>query len=112
MSKGMMNVNDLHRIFGRNIKFHRTLKKWSQEELAEKLGISKNTICEVETGRKFVRAEKLVQFASIFNTDVYKLFMPEEVFQNDAVGVLAKFSNEVKETMSDLVLEYSRKIKK
>ena len=74
--------------------------------------ISKNSICEIETGKKFVRAERLVQFAALFNTEVYTLFMPEEVFQNDTFGLLARFGNDVKERVSDMVEEYAKKIKK
>ena len=106
-----MNVQDLNSIFGRNIRFYRNMRRWSQEELAEKMDVSKNTICEIETGKKFVRAERLVQFADIFNTDIYKFFMPEEVLRNDTTGLLAKFGEEVKDRVTDMIDEYMQKIR-
>jgi transcriptional regulator with XRE-family HTH domain len=112
MSRGMMTVHDLLSIFGRNIKFHRCVRRWSQEELAEKMSISKNTVCEIETGKKFVRAERLIQFAALFNVEIYTLFMPEEVFQNDPYGLITRFGDEVKDRVSHMVEEYAKNMKK
>jgi transcriptional regulator with XRE-family HTH domain len=112
MSKGAMTVHDLQNLLGKNIKFHRNLRHWSQEKLAEKMNISKNTVCEIETGKKFVRAERLIQFAALFNTEVYTLFMPKEVFQTEPFGLITKFGDEVKDRATDMVEEYAKNIKK
>lgn len=32
------------------VKYYRELKEWSQEKLAEKSGVSRNTISAIETG--------------------------------------------------------------
>jgi transcriptional regulator with XRE-family HTH domain len=90
-----MTVQELNSIFGKNIKKYRTLKDWSQEYLAEKMDVSINTICEIETGKKFVRAETLITFAAVFHTEVYELFKPENVLPDDTTGILARYSEDV-----------------
>jgi transcriptional regulator with XRE-family HTH domain len=99
-----MTGQDLIQIFGRNIKFYRGLNGWSQETLAEKMGVSKNTIWEIEMGRKFVRATKLVKFAELFNISAYKLFVPSQISYDDvnAADILTKYSEEVKEAVENI----------
>ena len=36
---------------------------WSQAELAEKLGVSRSVVCDIEHGRRFVSAELAERFA-------------------------------------------------
>ena len=112
MFKGSMNAGEITIMFGSNIKFYRNLKRWSQEVLAEKVGVSKNTICEIETGKKFVHVERLSRFSEVFNIDVHKLFMSERDTANDAAGVLANISTELKEVVDDIVDKYMDNMKK
>ena len=106
-----MTVQELNGIFGKNIKKHRILKGWSQEYLAEKMGISTNTICEIETGKKFVRAETLITFASVFHTEVYELFKPESILPGNTSGVLIKYSYDVIKAVEKMRNAYLGKIK-
>ena len=101
-----MSARDITLLFGKNIKFYRNLKRWSQEALAEKAGVSKNTICEIETGKKFVHAERLDKFSEIFGVDVYKLFMPEDVVAKDTTGILTKLGTEVTEKVYNIFENY------
>ena len=111
MFPGTMTVRELTALFGMNIKFHRNLKRWSQEVLAEKIGVSKNTICEIENGKKFVHAENLVKFSNIFNIEVYRLFMPKDVMASDPTGILAKFGSEVTENVNIMIERYISELK-
>jgi transcriptional regulator with XRE-family HTH domain len=106
-----MTVQELNSIFGKNIKKYRTLKGWSQEYLAEKMGISTNTICEIETGKKFVRAETLITFAAVFHTEVYELFKPDSVLPGNTSGVLQKYSEDLIKAVEKLRNTYLGKIK-
>jgi len=112
MAKGALTAGEITAMFGKNIKFYRNLKRWSQEILAEKVGVSKNTICEIETGKKFVHAERLSKFSEVFNVDVNKLFLSENDVAGDLVGILTKFSNEVKETVDFARDKYMYDLKK
>ena len=101
-----MTGHELLAIFGRNIKFYRNIKRWSQEVLAEKVGVSKNTICEIETGKKFVHADSLAKFSNAFSVDPYKLFLPENVVATDPMNLLSKFSTEAQDKLHDLLNKY------
>jgi transcriptional regulator with XRE-family HTH domain len=107
-----MTVQELNSIFGKNIKKYRVLKGWSQECLAEKMEVSINTICEIETGKKFVRAETLISFAAIFHTEVYELFKPENILPDDATGILVKYSEDVIKAAEKIRNTYLGKIKR
>jgi transcriptional regulator with XRE-family HTH domain len=108
-----MTEQDLTNIFGRNIRFYRNINGWTQETLAEKIGVSKNTIWEIEMGRKFVRGARLVKFANLFNTSVYKLFVPNQISYDDSntADILIKYSEEVKEAVENIRNTYFSKDK-
>ena len=105
-----MTVQELSTIFGKNIKKHRGLCDLSQEELAEKMNVSINTISEIETGKKFVRAETLINFAAVFHTEVYELFKPENILPDNAAGILVKYTADIKEAMDKIRASYLEKI--
>ncbi len=50
---------------GLNIKKYREAKKISQEILAEKLDLSKEYICRVERGQKYMSLRKLFELADV-----------------------------------------------
>ena len=107
---GKMTEKKLMVSFGNKIRYYRNLKGWSQETLAERMKVSKNTISEVENGKKFVRARRLIQFSEIFEIDIFKFFMPDDAFLfGDPVGVLSKINAGVKEIMENSIFEYSKK---
>jgi transcriptional regulator with XRE-family HTH domain len=56
------------------IRFMRQLKDLSQEEMAEKLGLSLNGYANIERGETDVQMSRLEQIASIFNVDLMDLF--------------------------------------
>ena len=49
-------------VFGANIKYYRKKQCLSQEQLAEKLGITTKHLSTIETGATFVSAELLEKF--------------------------------------------------
>lgn len=105
-----MTVQELSKILGKNIKNHRTAHGWSQEDLAEKIDVSINTISEIETGRKFARAETLINFAAVFETEVYELLKPENILPDDRIGLIAKYSLETITALEKIKDEYMNKI--
>ena len=52
--------------FGKLLESHRKCEGWTQEELGEKLGISKAKICDYEKGRRIPSAKKAYEFALVF----------------------------------------------
>lgn len=54
------------------IRMVRELKQWSQEEMADKMGMSKNGYAKIEQGKSNVSWERLQQIADIFQIDLMK----------------------------------------
>lgn len=60
------------------IKVERAKKNWTQAELAEKIGISRQAMNSIETG-KFVPSTLLaLKMAYVFGTSVEEIFKLEE----------------------------------
>jgi len=106
-----MTVQDLNTILGKNIKKYRVLCGLSQEKLAEKMDLSVNTISEIETGKKFVRANTLIRLAVEFGIEVYELFKPEGVLPDNPINILAEFSEEVRQKVDEIENSYIERMK-
>lgn len=63
---------------GKKIKEYRQLQGISQEELAEKLDISQQTLSKIECGKNFLTSETLERISSVLGVNAYELFMFEE----------------------------------
>ena len=75
-----MSVNE-------KIRTIRETRKWSQEDMAEKMNMSKNGYAKIERGETKLNLHKLEQIANIFNIDVLELIKNDDknvlFFMND-----------------------------
>ena len=55
--------NDPKKIVGENIRRHRKIAEWSQEELAEACGLHRTYIGAIERGERNVSLENIVEIA-------------------------------------------------
>lgn len=55
----------------------RELNEWSQEDMAEKLEMSKNGYAKIERGESKLNLERLQQIATVLNIDVQELIAEE-----------------------------------
>mgnify|MGYP000367025183 CR=1 FL=1 len=74
-----MNVLELKETLSKNIKKYRK-GKFTQETLAEAIGVSTQNINDIEGKRRWPREETLVKLADILEIEIYELFVPEENF--------------------------------
>jgi len=56
------------------IHFFRQLRKWSQEEMAARLGISTNGYAKIERGESDVSLSRLKQIATVLEIELVELF--------------------------------------
>lgn len=89
-----MTEQDLRGILSRNIKRYRRSRELSQADLAEKLDISVNFLCNIENGNRWISPQTLVKFASALNIEPYELFKPAEALPADAPLILNKCIDE------------------
>jgi transcriptional regulator with XRE-family HTH domain len=64
---------------GEKIKQRRNELKWSQRELAAKMGYNHSTITRIETGKIDIPQSRIVQFAEVLGVTVAYLMNWEEV---------------------------------
>ena len=53
-------------VLGERIRQLRETKGWQQDELAQKMDLSRETLSSIENGRRQVKAEELGRFADVF----------------------------------------------
>ena len=110
--KAHFTTEDLLNLFGYHVKFYRNLKGWSQEKLAECIDVSKNTIYEIEAGKKFARPQNLVKLAAAFNIDVFQLMLPLDVFDYDKTKNMVSIAEYVKDNIDNLLGDFIKKPRK
>lgn len=79
--------------FGRNIKRLREKRGYSQEELAEIVGLEYQTISRIETGYYFTNFENLRKISNALGVQIRDLFEPENTIKKE----------ELEERISDLI---------
>lgn len=60
------------------IKSIRKTQQWSQEEMAEKMGISQSSYAKIERGETKLHIDKLVQIAEIFKMEINELLSSDK----------------------------------
>jgi transcriptional regulator with XRE-family HTH domain len=89
-----MTEQELRSILSGNIKRYRHSRNLSQADLAEKLDISVNFLCNIENGNRWISPQTLVKFASALNIEPYEMFKPTEVLPPDIPLILNKCLDE------------------
>lgn len=72
----MFESNDINKIFGQNLKNLRKSTGFTQEKLAELLGMQFQSISYMETGRSFVSSDVIAKICNLFEVSPYVLFRP------------------------------------
>ena len=62
-----------------NIKKYRKKFEYSQEKLAEKAGLSAQTLNDIEGCRRWISARTMTNLAKALNIDEYQLLIPENI---------------------------------
>ncbi|MDR2923494.1 MAG: helix-turn-helix domain-containing protein [Treponema sp.] len=89
-----MTEQDLRGILSKNIKRYRHSRNLSQADLAEKLDISVNFLCNIENGNRWISPQTLVKFSSALNIEPYELFKPAEALPPAMPVILNKCIDE------------------
>ena len=76
---------DIKKLFGANLRKYRKERSLSQEELAEKAGVSVKHIGALESGSSFVSAELLQTFCSVLGVQPHSFFMQEGAYDFGSV---------------------------
>jgi transcriptional regulator with XRE-family HTH domain len=74
-----MKEKELKGILGKNIKFFRLRRSFSQAELAEKADISVTFLSNIERGNNYPQAGTICKIANVLGVNVWELFKGERV---------------------------------
>lgn len=73
-----MTEQQLHETLSQNIKKYRK-GLFTQEQLAEKIGVSSQNINDIEGKRRWPRESTLIKIAEALKIEVYQLFIPKDL---------------------------------
>lgn len=107
-----MNVNfktQSNKTVGRNIRAVRHQHSWSQEDVANKLGISIPAFSKIETGITDINLSRLQQIADIFELTLVQLLSFEETEDDYQSTNLHNARKKLEECESEIV-ELQRKV--
>lgn len=76
------NLNDDREKVGTRLRDARVMAGLSQEQAAQKMKLSRPAISEIESGKRKVSAEELIQFSELYKVD--KLWLLLEESKSDA----------------------------
>ena len=77
-----MGGKELRAIFGKNVRFYRNRRNWSQADLAEYANISLNFLGDIERGNKWPHPDTLSKMADALEIKVFELFLEEDTAVN------------------------------
>ncbi|MDR2596140.1 MAG: helix-turn-helix transcriptional regulator [Treponema sp.] len=98
-----MLENELRAILSANLKRYRNYRKFTQEEMAEKMEISIPFLSDVENGRKWVSPATLVKLADVLGVEPHELFKPQQNFSPAMKITLDKWSEEIIDSVTKTV---------
>ncbi|OGH96594.1 MAG: hypothetical protein A2039_06170 [Candidatus Melainabacteria bacterium GWA2_34_9] len=68
-----MNYEEVIKRFGKNVKFERIKKDYSQEDLAAILDVNRNHISKIECGNQNMSLKKITELANALNINIENL---------------------------------------
>lgn len=87
-----MNETDILKGMGERIYNCRKLLKLTQEELAEKMGVSTQMISNLELGKKAIRPENLIKLCQVLNVSA-DYILTGASSKGDSENFLIKFAS-------------------
>jgi len=90
-------------ILAKNLRENRRKCGFSQEKLAEKVGISTQYLAMMEIARKFPSSAVLERLAVTMNIEVYELFLIDFSPRNELELLRRDIISEIKQTFVEVV---------
>jgi transcriptional regulator with XRE-family HTH domain len=104
-----MEEQELKGILGKNIKFYRFRRQFSQADLAEKANISITFLSNIERGNNYPQAGTLCSLAKSLEVEIWELFKGEKSSgeQNSIIDrIYEDFSKHINLAMETVYNQY------
>ncbi|MEQ2527815.1 helix-turn-helix domain-containing protein [Robertmurraya yapensis] len=72
-------------VFGEKLKKERIEKGWSQEELAEKLFVSRQSVSKWENGQNYPSIETIIKVSDLFDVTIDELLKSDEELKEKVI---------------------------
>ncbi|MDR2596959.1 MAG: helix-turn-helix domain-containing protein [Treponema sp.] len=99
-----MNGKEIKAILGKNIKFLRYRKEYSQADLAEKADISITFLSNIERGLKFPKPDIMAKIAESLEVELFELFKTD-IVPNGNKTLINNLSKDVTKKVNQAVKE-------
>ena len=93
-----MTQNELRKHLSSNIKLHRKQLGFTQEKLAEKAGLSSQTINDIEGCRTWVSDKSLIKIAEALHTTPANLLLKHSCDSSESFDIL-RFKTELQDSV-------------
>ena len=100
-----MGGQEIKTALGKNIKFLRFHRQYSQADLAEKADISITFLSNIERGLKFPKPDILSQIAESLEVEVFELFKSDIVPNDDCKETMNRFSKDISKKVNQAMKE-------
>ena len=100
-----MNGQEIKTALGKNIKYLRFHRDYSQADLAEKANISTIFLSNIERGNKFPKPEIMSRIATALEVEVYELFKSEVVSENEK-KTINRLSSDIHRNIDEVFKQY------
>jgi transcriptional regulator with XRE-family HTH domain len=99
----MENEPNIREIFASKLREYRRKCGFTQEKLAEIVGISTHYLAMLETGRNFVTSETLERLAAALEIPVFELFVSEQSPRIELEQLRQDIVKEINQTISKAI---------
>ncbi|MCG7333571.1 helix-turn-helix domain-containing protein [Salinicoccus roseus] len=72
--------------FGNKLKSERMKKKWSQDDLAEKIYVSRQSISKWETGKNYPSIEVIINLSDLFDLSIDELLRSDDTLEEKIIN--------------------------
>jgi transcriptional regulator with XRE-family HTH domain len=100
-----MTESDLRTMLGTNLKRFRTVMGFSQAKLAELLDLSPNFVSEIETGKRWLSSDTLVNLAEVLGIEVHEFFKPNVMPPENVEQFVKSYTNKAVIAATNAVIE-------
>ncbi|GHV82469.1 hypothetical protein AGMMS49991_10270 [Spirochaetia bacterium] len=100
-----MTESDLRVTLGANLKRYRCFRGLSQAKLAEMVDISPNFISDIETGKRWLSSDTLINLAEALKVEVFEFLKPAEAVPGDIAALLTKYTEDASSALTGLVVQ-------
>ena len=107
-----MTESEVRNTLGANLKRFRCLRGISQAKLATIIDLSPNFISDLETGKRWISSDTLVNLADALDIAVWDFFKPEETFSDDVIAFISKYTAEASSLVTKSVAQSLESLRK